>query len=177
MRPKNTPNDPERRERILRAAIELVCRSGIASVTARSVAAEAGVPVGSVAYYFDSVPGLLLEASSRVLRQRTDTLGEWLDGTRPDTVVRRLAELLHHQLTGQRPASVVAYELYLLGMRDEKFREVSHSSNAKLREKLADVLPPAQAASLAAAADGYQLQCLFEAETPSVDQIERVLTG
>ncbi|MCR6487485.1 TetR family transcriptional regulator [Amycolatopsis sp. OK19-0408] len=177
MRPKNTPNDPERRERILRAAIELVQRSGIASVTARSVAAEAGVPVGSVAYYFESVPGLLLEASARVLHLRTGTLGERLAGTRPDNVVRRLAELIHHQLTDQRTTSIVAYELYMLGMRDPKFREVSRASNAQLRDWLAEILPPAQAAHLAAVADGYQLQCLFEEETPSVARIERVLTG
>ncbi|GAB3158199.1 TetR family transcriptional regulator [Amycolatopsis stemonae] len=177
MRPKNTPNDPERRERILGAAIRVVHRSGIASVTARSVAAEAGVPVGSVAYHFESVPGLLLEASARVLRLRSDTLTERLAGTRPPDVVRRLAELVHHQLTEQRPTSVVAYELYLLGMRDEAFRQVSRASNAHLREVLADLLPAAEAARLAAAADGYQLQCLFEDETPSVERIRRVLTG
>lgn len=177
MRPKNTPNDPERRERILRAAIELVQRSGIASVTARSVAAGAGVPVGSVAYYFESVAGLLREAGARVLRLRTEALGERLAGTCPENVVRRLAELIHHQLTDQRTTSIVAYELYMLGMRDAKFREASRSSNAQLREWLAQVLPQAQAAHLAAAADGYQLQCLFEEETPSVARIERVLRG
>ncbi|WP_290061866.1 TetR/AcrR family transcriptional regulator [Amycolatopsis solani] len=177
MRPKNTPNDPDRRERIVHAAIRLVRAGGIASVTARSVATEAGVPVGSVAYHFDSVPALLLEAGSRVLRLRTDTLVEWLAGTSPANVVTRLAELIHHQLTEQRETSVVAYELYMLGMRHEEFRQVSRLSNARLRERLAEVLPPAEAARLAAAADGFQLQCLFEVETPTVDQIEWVLTG
>ena len=69
-REKNTPNDPERGERIVTATMNLLREAGVASVTARSVAARAEVPVGSVSYYFDSVKGLLLQASRELLNQR-----------------------------------------------------------------------------------------------------------
>ncbi|WP_370971145.1 TetR/AcrR family transcriptional regulator [Amycolatopsis sp. cg9] len=176
MRPKNTPNDPDR-ERIVHAAIRLVQTGGIAGVTAASAETGAEVPPGSVAHHFGSVPALLLEAGARVLRLRTDTQGEWLAGTSPANVVLRLAELIHHQLTEQRATSVVAYELYALGLRHEEFRQASRLANARLRERLAEVVPPAEAARLAATADGFQLQCLFEVETPTVEQIEWVLRG
>lgn len=175
MRPKNTPNDPDRRERIVDAAIQLIQASGIAGVTARSVATQARVPVGSVTYYFDSVRALLIEASRCVLRMRAETLGEWLHDARPETVATRLAELTHHYLTEQRPLSVVVYELYILGIRDKEFRAVSRSSVTDLRNRLTGLLPPAAASHLAAAADGYQIHCLFEEKTPSVEQIRRVL--
>ncbi|WP_439377215.1 TetR/AcrR family transcriptional regulator [Amycolatopsis lexingtonensis] len=177
MRPKNTPIDPEWRELLVHAAVRLAQRGGLASITAETVTAEAGLPPGAAAEHFASVPALLLEVGSRVLRLRTDTLREWLDGTGPDNVVPRLAELIHHQLTEQRATSVVAYELYALGTRHEEFRQASRLANARLRERLAEILPPAEAARLAATADGFQLQCLFEVETPTVEQIEWVLTG
>ncbi|WP_158226959.1 TetR family transcriptional regulator [Amycolatopsis vastitatis] len=83
----------------MHAAVRLAQRGGLASVTAETVTAEAGLPPGAAAEHFDSVPALLLEAGSRVLRLRTDTLREWLDGPGPENVVPRLAELIDHQLT------------------------------------------------------------------------------
>ena len=55
MREKNTPDDPERRERIVTATIELLQDGGVVAVTARAVATRAGVPLGSVSYHFTSV--------------------------------------------------------------------------------------------------------------------------
>ncbi|MEU6129888.1 TetR family transcriptional regulator [Saccharopolyspora sp. NPDC047091] len=175
MRPKNTPNDPERRERIVDAAIELIRDGGTARVTARAVAQRAGVPVGSVAYHFDSVRALLIEASRRVLRFRADSLDEWLREVTAETVVARLAELIHHHLTAERGTSVVTYELYVLGMRDPEFRAVSRASLVHLRDKLAEVLPAPAADRLAATADGYQMQCLFEDRTPAPAHIREML--
>ncbi|MCA1188186.1 MULTISPECIES: TetR/AcrR family transcriptional regulator [unclassified Saccharopolyspora] len=175
MRPKNTPNDPERRERIVDAAIQLIRDGGTSRVTARAAAQQAGVPVGSVAYHFESVRALLIEASRRVLRSRAESLDEWLRGVTADTVVARLAELVHHHLTAERGTSVVTYELYVLGMRDPEFRAVSRASLVHLREKLAEVLPAPAADRLAATADGYQMQCLFEERTPPVENIRTML--
>ncbi|MGW1284542.1 TetR/AcrR family transcriptional regulator, partial [Streptomyces sp. NPDC002586] len=45
-------HDPERRQRIIDAAIRVVGRDGIAGLSHRSVAAEADVPLGSTTYHF-----------------------------------------------------------------------------------------------------------------------------
>ena len=95
-RPKNTPNDPQRRQRILTVTMELLQEGGIASVTARSVAARADVPVGSVSYHFDSVKGLLLQASQELLGRRTAQITDWdYQDTGGDAMLEQLAELIH----------------------------------------------------------------------------------
>lgn len=58
-------HDPERRERIIEAAIRVVGAHGIAGLSHRSVAAEADVPLGSTTYHFASLDELLVAALRR----------------------------------------------------------------------------------------------------------------
>ena len=171
-RPKSTPNDPDRRQRILAVTMELLQETGIASATARSVATRADVPVGSVSYYFDSVKGLLLQASQELLGRRTAQIAEWdSQDTGGDAMLEQLAELIHHQITTGRALTVVSYELYLLGLRDPEFQQVSAHTVGALRKKLLEHYSEERATHLAAAADGYQLQALFDQEPPTVASI------
>jgi TetR/AcrR family transcriptional regulator, regulator of biofilm formation and stress response len=178
MRAKNTPNDPERRERIITATMEMLQLDGVTAVTARAVAARIDIPVGSVSYHFDSVRSLLLEASRRVLQLREEALMAWSLTVRAPTLGERLAELVHHQLTEGRALTKVAYELYLLGLRDEEFRALSVRSVEILRDQLVAHCDDArQAAALAATADGLQLQSLFDNAPPSVSAIAGLLNA
>ncbi|MGV9580001.1 TetR/AcrR family transcriptional regulator [Streptomyces sp. NPDC003509] len=166
-RPKNTPNDPERRERITQAAIDLVREHGVAQVTARAVAERSAVPVASVSYHFDSVPALLREACRQLLQERAHRLDQWLAASTEQTVVDDLAELIVYQLSEQRSSSIAAYELYVLGMRDPLMRQVSAASLGHLRRCLAGLVAPTHLDALVAAADGFQMQCLFQERQPS----------
>ncbi|HDQ1111713.1 TPA: TetR/AcrR family transcriptional regulator [Escherichia coli] len=57
-------NDPQRREKIIQATLEAVKLYGIHAVTHRKIATLAGVPLGSMTYYFSGIDELLLEAFS-----------------------------------------------------------------------------------------------------------------
>ncbi|MFD6726091.1 TetR family transcriptional regulator, partial [Streptomyces sp. NPDC060131] len=43
--------DPQRRERILAATLDLIAEEGIARVSHRRIAQRAGVPLGSMTYH------------------------------------------------------------------------------------------------------------------------------
>ncbi|MYX24216.1 TetR family transcriptional regulator, partial [Streptomyces sp. SID8380] len=58
--------DPDRRQRIIDAAIRVVGRSGIAGLSHRSAAAEADVPLGSTTYHFATLDDLLVAALRQV---------------------------------------------------------------------------------------------------------------
>lgn len=75
---KGKPNDPERRSRILTAALEVIRADGISGASYRRIAAQAEVPLGSMTYYFPSLDGLVLDA---------------LDSTRSDLEPRYAAPL------------------------------------------------------------------------------------
>lgn len=58
------PNDPQRRERILQATLDTIAIHGIHAVTHRKIATCAGVPLGSLTYYFSGIEALVEEAFS-----------------------------------------------------------------------------------------------------------------
>ncbi|RZD77720.1 TetR/AcrR family transcriptional regulator [Streptomyces albidoflavus] len=174
-RPKHTPNDPERRERIALAALDLIQEKGIGQVTARAVAERGAVPVASVSYYFDSVAELLREASRRLLQERSRRLERWLAASTPQTVMDDLAALMVYQLDERRASSIAAYELYVLGMRDLQMRRLSADSTGRLRACLAPLVPPDQLDAVVAAAEGFQMQCLFQERVPTPQEVAAVL--
>jgi DNA-binding transcriptional regulator YbjK len=59
---KGKPNDPERRTRILRATLEVIRADGVHAASYRRIAAQAGVPLGSMTYYFPDLDGLIVAA-------------------------------------------------------------------------------------------------------------------
>jgi DNA-binding transcriptional regulator YbjK len=68
---KGRPNDPHRRDRILRATLAVIGDEGVHATSYRRVAARAEVPLGSVTYYFADLETLIVGAF--------ETLGEGLD--------------------------------------------------------------------------------------------------
>src|SRR5687767_14794514 len=59
--PGRRSSEERRREEILRAAFAIAARDRLPAVTARAVAAEAGVSSGLVFFYFASIDKLLVE--------------------------------------------------------------------------------------------------------------------
>ncbi|MGO4250269.1 TetR/AcrR family transcriptional regulator [Paenarthrobacter sp. RAF54_2] len=59
---KGKPNDPDRRSRILRAALEIIGTEGVHAASYRRVASQAGVPLGSTTYYFSDLEALIVSA-------------------------------------------------------------------------------------------------------------------
>jgi AcrR family transcriptional regulator len=67
----------ERREIFAAAALRVIMRDGIAGLTVRRVAAEAGFTTGALTHYFNSKDQLLIEASelsARLVRARMERL-------------------------------------------------------------------------------------------------------
>lgn len=59
---RGIPNDPGRRSRILQATLEVIQAEGIGSASYRGIATHAGIPLGSMTYYFPTLEGLILSA-------------------------------------------------------------------------------------------------------------------
>jgi DNA-binding transcriptional regulator YbjK len=59
---KGRPNDPHRRDRILRATLAVIGDEGVHATSYRRVAARAEVPLGSMTYYFADLETLIVSA-------------------------------------------------------------------------------------------------------------------
>ncbi|MGW6391839.1 TetR/AcrR family transcriptional regulator [Streptomyces sp. NPDC055103] len=155
-------HDPERRERIVDAALRVVGRSGIAGLSHRTVAAEADVPLGSTTYHFASLDELLVAA----LRKANEGFGRQLRESpalaAPDTpVATALARLLGEWMGGERTGVELEYELYLAALRRPALRPVAAEWTEDVVALLAARTDPATARALVALMDGICLQVLL----------------
>ncbi len=158
----------ERRERILRATLQVIARDGIGGVTHRSAAAEADVPLGSLTYWFATKDDLLREALRLFVDDETERLrrvGEGLtEGMDPEAIADRFGEVLE---SGDGTAQVAQFELYLEASRNPALREVAQQCFAAYDEICRQALRAAGAeaegplpALFVALADGLGLRRL-----------------
>ncbi|MFH8975521.1 TetR/AcrR family transcriptional regulator [Streptomyces sp. NPDC017890] len=154
--------DPERRGRIIDAAIRVVGLKGIAGLTHRAVAAEADVPLGSTTYHFATLDELLVAA----LRQANEGFAEVVAAhpalSDPEAdLPGELARLLGEWLGGDRSGVELEYELYLAALRRPALRPVAAEWAEGVAALLARRTDPVTARALVALLDGICLQVLL----------------
>jgi DNA-binding transcriptional regulator YbjK len=120
------PNDPERRARIAKAAIQVVAERGIEGLTHRAVAAAAGVPLGSTTYHFATLDDLLEVALHEAAESNVRELREWERALAPDAdFAAALADLVMGYIQELYPHTVVEYDLYVAAMHRPRLRPAS----------------------------------------------------
>ncbi|MFD4865021.1 TetR/AcrR family transcriptional regulator [Streptomyces sp. NPDC058412] len=154
--------DPDRRQRIIDAAIRVVGAKGIAGLSHRSAAAEADVPLGSTTYHFETLDDLLVAA----LRQANESFARALADSAaladPDADLdRALARLLGEFLAADRSRVELEYELYLAALRRPALRPVASEWCEAMSAALAVRTDPVTARALVAVMDGIGLQVLL----------------
>ncbi|CAL9583714.1 TetR/AcrR family transcriptional regulator [Streptomyces sp. enrichment culture] len=170
-------HDPERRRRIIDAAIRVVGRSGIAGLSHRSVAAEADVPLGSTTYHFKTLDELMVAA----LRQANEGFAAVLaarggpEDPRTD-LAAELAALMGAWLAGDRTGVELEYELYLAALRRPALRPVAAEWCDAVVEQLSGRTDPVTARALVALMDGILLQALLTG-TPYDEAYARDVLG
>ena len=159
-----TQTSQGRREQILDAALRVIGRSGREAVTHRAVAEEAGVPLGSTTYYFDSRDDLLGQALEHVARRETERYAAMAGELRGAKTPRQLADMLLSELVADaqdRIAYIAEYELWLEASRRPELRDAAQAwcaavqlAVARAMEKLGSTNPAADASLVVAAIDG-----------------------
>ena len=166
-----------RREQILDATLRVIGRSGREAVTHRAVAEEAGVPLGSTTYYFDSRDDLLGQALEHVARQEAARHIEIGHELRKSKTPRQLADMLLEQLVFEiedRDAYIAEYELWLEAGRRPDLREAATAwcdavqlAVAGALERRGSTNPAADASLIVAAIDGLGERVLAREDDPA----------
>jgi TetR/AcrR family transcriptional regulator, regulator of biofilm formation and stress response len=158
---------------LLDATMRVIERAGVAAVSQRVVAQEAGVPPSAVTYYFPVVDDLLVAA----LASCNDAYLQGLDACARDAdPIAALARLIADG-TGERRAYVAAeYELFLIAARRPELQPEIDRWTAAIDAYLAPyVADPVARAAAAAAIEGLFLRCFVTADPPSADEVRAVL--
>ena len=168
------------RERLLRAAIELIAEAGWGGVTTRSVAERAGVNQALVHYHYRSVPGLLREAAYAAMAATFEPAMSRLAETQDPAAGLRAVVTALLEIDPQAPESLVVVEATVQAVRDAElgsqvrqmltvFREVLAERLGAARDsgRLSPAIQPAGlATALAGLLDGLALHRMID---PSVD--------
>ena len=129
--------DPDRRDRIIDAALEVIAAHGVAGTSHRKVAAVADVPLGSMTYHFESMDELLREAFTRFAGTVASRCEARLQGEMTlDEARQAVVEIVLHDVNPTQDDLVLALELYTLAAREPRYREITrawmHRSRAAL---------------------------------------------
>jgi DNA-binding transcriptional regulator YbjK len=167
------PRGAARREALLEAVLRIVADVGADAVTHRKVAEEAGLPLASTTYWFDSKDHLLTAAlemaaerdSARLLE---DVAANRTGGETPaeliDAAVATIVESCNAGLPASRRSLTATYSMLLEAARRPALREIAERWTDVYLEALGDLLeragarrPREDAQLLLGAADGLLL--------------------
>jgi len=139
------------RIRLLDAALELLGRSGAASLTVRATEDATGLPHGSVRHHFGDRPAMVAALFDHLAERESAA------------VEGDAAEALEHWLGPGRTLTLARYELFLMAARDPTLR----APLVRARDRfvaLAAERVGARGAAVVAALDGLVLDALVRGE-------------
>src|SRR5262245_16062595 len=174
-----------RREAILDAALLLIAERGTEQLTHRSVAEQAGVPLGSTTYYFASRDELVREAFRRYVVRALALLGGLSREARlrdSAGLVELLVEIARRETSGDwRWTVIVEHELMLRAARDRELAADFHGYERALASGLAEALealgapqPFDSARTLIALVRGFELDGLTRPDADPDDLRRRL---
>jgi DNA-binding transcriptional regulator YbjK len=137
------------REAIVAATVRIVAREGVAAVTHRRVAAEAGVALSSTTWHFATKADILEAALHWTARREVERMRSIADrlgdtGFDPSAWADELGDWLIEQVTSEREIAVALYRLQVELLGSDGARQVHREWGEGLRavgERVLDGLP------------------------------------
>ncbi|MGH3631825.1 MAG: TetR/AcrR family transcriptional regulator [Sciscionella sp.] len=173
------------RDRIVEATLRIIGRDGIAAVTNRRIATEAGVSPGSLTYHFATQADLLRETLLHFVSCETRRLTELAEQQRDNPLGLAAAAKLVGQVAASNRFSaeeIAPFELYIQAGRDPALRPTAAASFAGYDQLATTILTAlgvreasAIAGTVVALISGLQLRRLATGE-PGADLSEALLT-
>jgi len=113
------PANPERRNQILDAAIDILCDDGVGGLTHRQVDSRAGLPAGTTSNYFRTRQALLEATAARTVDlhwQRVEQLQSGVGPLSRDALEALIVQLIHPS-EPMRRVTLARFELFMESTR------------------------------------------------------------
>jgi DNA-binding transcriptional regulator YbjK len=148
-------HDPNRKDRIVDAAIGVIAEHGVAGTTHRLIAAAADVPLGSLTYHFSGLEDLRAQAFQRHAERMSVVYeSHFLHVHTHDALVDAITDLIHGDAGADTAEWAIAYELYLAALRDPALRTVTETWMRTSRAVLERFVDPTTARGVDALIEG-----------------------
>ncbi|WP_433082509.1 TetR/AcrR family transcriptional regulator [Dactylosporangium sp. CA-052675] len=148
-------HDPDRKDRIIDAAVAVIAEHGVAGTTHRLIAKAADVPLGSLTYHFTSLEDLRCQAFRRHA-ERMSAIYEahFRDVHTREALVEAVTDLIEGDAGADASDWAVAYELYLAALREPALREITETWMRASRAVLERFVDPTTARGIDALIEG-----------------------
>lgn len=142
-------NDPQRREKIIQATLEAVKLYGIHAVTHRKIATLAGVPLGSMTYYFSGIDELLLEAFSSFTEIMSRQYQAFFsDVSDAQGACQAITDMIYSSQVATPDNMELMYQLYALASRKPLLKTVMQNWMQRISKRSNNGLNPEPPARL-----------------------------
>lgn len=169
-------NDPERRERIISACLDVIAESGVAGASHRRIAAAAGVPLGSMTYHFAGMDELLHEAFTRFATVVSSRFEERMEAASdPASARAAVVAIILEDVARGRNELVLSHELYTLAAREPSYRALTTAWMKRSRAALERHFDPETARLLDAMIEGVSIHRALDDEPRGVAEVENAV--
>lgn len=152
--------DPQRRDRIIDACVEVIATHGVDGTSHRRVAEVAGVPLGSMTYHFSGRDELLREAFRRFADTVADRMTARMEQVPPgdrEAGIRAVVDSILLDVFPDPRELVLTHELYTLAARDPAYRTLTNAWMRRSRAALERCFDPGTARILDALIEGITI--------------------
>jgi TetR/AcrR family transcriptional regulator, regulator of biofilm formation and stress response len=169
-------HDPDRKDRIVDAAIEVIAEHGVAGTTHRLIAAAADVPLGSLTYHFGSLEDLRAQAFQRHAERMSVNYAAQFEGVQTrEEFVEAVTDLIHGDVGADAHDWSIAYELYLAALRDPALRTVTETWMRTSRAVLERFVDPTTARGVDALIEGLVMHKTLSTSPLPREQIRSIV--
>ncbi|RJQ76667.1 TetR family transcriptional regulator [Pseudonocardiaceae bacterium YIM PH 21723] len=165
----------QRKRELIAATLKVVADQGVAGVSHRVVAKEAGLPATAAAYHFDGIDDLLAAALTEAMNIAIAEIREIAADPDPDAAIRRMAESMA-DVVRDSGRLVAEFELYLLAARKPALLPAVRGWMDVISEFARRYLDdPLRVLLVVGAFDGLMLQALLMENPPQASEFEGLL--
>lgn len=158
-------HDPDRRERIIEACLDVIAERGVAGTSHRQVAAAADVPLGSMTYHFSGMAELLHEAFGRFSRSVIEQFEQRMrSATDVEEAKLAVLSLITDDVFNTRRDLVLTHELYTLAARAPAYRDLTNAWMRGSRTALERHFDPVTARLIDAVIEGFTIHRALDTE-------------
>lgn len=162
--PRRVANDPERRERIVAAALDVIVENGVHRTTHRRIAAAAGVPLGSLTYYFADLTEIIEAAFRHVFVTWSGDMHRALEQARsPEQAQTVVVDMICGVTHASTPEIIGLFELYSFGNHNAAVGAIRRDWLLATRESLMLHFTEPTVRALDALIEGWPMHRVFEA--------------
>lgn len=169
-------HDPERRSRIIAAALDVIAQYGVDGTSHRRVAAAANVPLGSMTYHFAGLDDLLFSAFEQFAQSIAERFAQRLEmAVSVEEARAAVVDLICGDVWVSPHNITLVFELYAYANRKPQLRSIMREWMAGSRHALGRHFDDATARALDMAIEGITIHNAVEFDTIPRSEVQRIV--